>query len=328
MNPNPSVRHSIAGSALDASLLGDLWFFEAAARLHGFSAAARELHVTHGAVSQRIRRLEERLGARLFERFGRGVGLTSDGERLFTVVSSAFQSIKAEAAGLTRRQRSNEIVISCTPSLSMEWLLPRLSSWYRISDNAKVQIRAEFHRVNSEIMVDENIDIAIRYDLAEYSDLEVFELHAERLFPVCTRSYWQANDCFAHPQDLQRLTLLHDGSPWIGAEPSTEWRAWLAETGVTTIEETSSEYFNLAQMAVRAALLDQGIAIGRSILVADHLKDRRLIRPFGSASIPGAKYRLMTREPIHTDDVSARLAQWMKIQMERSARDIRDLPLV
>ena len=308
--------------------MGDLWFFEAAARLHGFSAAARELHVTQGAVSQRIRHLEERLGSRLFERTGRSVSLTPEGEQLFTVVSSSFKNIKAEATALARRQRPNEIVISCTPSLSMEWLLPRLNSWYRISEDEKVQIRAEFHAVSSEVMVHEGIDIAVRYDLVEYRDLEVHELHAERLFPVCTKSYWHANGCFTHAEDLRRLTLLHDGFPWIGAEPSIEWQSWFAAAGVTTIEDASNKYFNLAQMAVRAALLDQGIAIGRSILVADHLKDQRLVRPFGSASIPGAKYRLITREPIHANDVSARLAHWMKAQMERSARDIRELPAV
>lgn len=308
--------------------MGDLWFFEAAARLRGFSAAARELHVTHGAVSQRIRHLEERMGTKLFERAGRSVSLTPEGKQFFTVVSSSFKNIRAEATALARRQRPDEVVISCTPSLSMEWLLPRLNSWYRISEDAKVQIRAEFHAVSSEVMMNEGIDIAVRYDLVEYRDLEVHELYAERLFPVCTKSYWQANGCFAQAHDLQCLTLLHDGCPWVGAEPSIEWQAWFAATGAATIEDASSKYFNLAQMAVRAALLDQGIAIGRSILVSDHLKDRRLIRPFGSASIPGAKYRLITRDPVRSNDVSARFAYWMKVQMERSARDIRDLPPV
>ena len=204
----------------------------------------------------------------------------------------------------------------------MEWLLPRLSSWYRISDGTKVQIRAEFHVVSHDVMVNEGIDIAIRYDLADYHDLEVIELREERLFPVCTPSYWQANGCFRRPDDLRGLTLLHDGFPWVGAVPSTEWGAWLASAGLAGIEDIRSEYFNLAQMAVRAALFDQGIAMGRSILVADHLKDRRLIRPFGPKSIAGAKYRLLTREPVHKNEVSGRLAKWMKIQMARSARSL------
>ncbi len=323
MISNRSIRQPNEEFTLDPSLIGDLWFFEAAARLHGFTAAARELHVTQGAVSQRIRHLEVRLGIRLFERLGRSVNLTPDGEKLFAVVSSAFHHIGTEAAVLAGSQRHNEVIVSCAPSLSMEWLLPRLSAWYRISEDARVQIRAEFHPINSDVMANEGIDIAIRYDLVEYRDLEVFELCEERLFPVCTWSYWEANGRFRHPEDLRRLTLLHDGFPWVGADPSTEWRAWSAATGVANFEEIRSEYFNLAQMAVRAALLDQGVAMGRAILVADHLRERRLIRPFGAASIPGAKYRLMTREPIQHNEVMMQLAQWLRVHIRRSASSIK-----
>ena len=54
--------------------------FEAAARCGSFTRAARELHVTHGAISHQVKILEERLGRRLFERLNRGVRLTETGE--------------------------------------------------------------------------------------------------------------------------------------------------------------------------------------------------------------------------------------------------------
>ncbi|WP_281405509.1 MULTISPECIES: LysR substrate-binding domain-containing protein [unclassified Mesorhizobium] len=47
------------------------------------TAAANALHLTQGAVSQQVRRLEEALGRSLFERDRRGLRLTSAGERLF-----------------------------------------------------------------------------------------------------------------------------------------------------------------------------------------------------------------------------------------------------
>jgi LysR family transcriptional regulator, glycine cleavage system transcriptional activator len=54
--------------------------FEAAARLGNFTAAAKELGLTQAAVSQRIRNLELRLGAQLFNRRARGVILSLQGE--------------------------------------------------------------------------------------------------------------------------------------------------------------------------------------------------------------------------------------------------------
>ena len=103
MISNRSIRQANQGVGLDASLIGDLWFFEAAARLQGFSSAARELHVTQGAVSQRIRHLEERLGIKLFERFGRNISLTLEGESLFSILSQSFKTIEAATTELTPR---------------------------------------------------------------------------------------------------------------------------------------------------------------------------------------------------------------------------------
>src|SRR5207253_2444097 len=63
---------------------------EAAARHQGYSRAAEELSVTHGAVSQQIRRLEAELGARLFERRGNAMVPTAEAQRLAGEVARAM----------------------------------------------------------------------------------------------------------------------------------------------------------------------------------------------------------------------------------------------
>ena len=322
MIPNQIISRANRAFRLDASLIGDLWFFEAAARLNSFSAAAQELSVTQGAVSQRIRHLEDRLGAKLFIRLGRGVTLTVDGETLYRTASHAFHNIEAGASFIVGERRQKGLVVSCAPSLAMEWLLPRLSAWYRVAEGTKIQIRAEFHPVNREIFINEGIEIAIRYDHVDYGDLGAIDLYQERLFPVCTPSYWDANGRFQKHADLARLTLLHDASPWVGAAQSTEWRTWCTGVGASDVNRMQSEHFNLAQMAVRAALLDQGIAMGRSLLVADYLRDGRLIRPFGKTTVRGAKYRFLTAGSVKSTSLLARLASWMKKEMELAASGV------
>src|SRR5260221_6826268 len=69
--------------------LNALRAFEAAARHLSFKQAARELHVTAGAVSQQVRLLEERLGVQLFERLTRHVVLTPVGEAYLTPIRQA-----------------------------------------------------------------------------------------------------------------------------------------------------------------------------------------------------------------------------------------------
>ena len=61
--------------------LNALRIFAEAARLENFQRAAEVLNLSHGAVSQRIRQLEQDLGVVLFERQARGVRLTPHGAR-------------------------------------------------------------------------------------------------------------------------------------------------------------------------------------------------------------------------------------------------------
>lgn len=322
MNSNNFISRANRSRYLDASLVGDLWFFAEAARHKSFGAAARELYVTQGAVSQRIKHLEDRLEAKLFIRVGRRAMLTPIGEAVFDAVDESFNGIENRISSIFSKRERVGIVVSCTPSVSMEWLLPRLSAWYSFSKNAKVQVRAEYHRVDQETMMSEGIDVAIRYDRENYDELHVINLFEERIFPVCTDTYWRDNHMFRDISALRRLSLLHDADPWVDADHCIEWQSWIEAQHASQIDISHGAFFNLAQMAVRAALLHQGVAMGRSILVADHLANGRLMRPFGAAFARGASYRFLTVAPPSHDSIEAQLANWMKEQLANSVKHI------
>ena len=82
--------------------------FEVACRHGSYSEAARELHVTHSAVSQRIRQLEEELGLTLFERQGNRMVPTSSGLRLQAGVKGSRNSaLRSEASRRVERMRKS-----------------------------------------------------------------------------------------------------------------------------------------------------------------------------------------------------------------------------
>ena len=83
-------------------------FFEAAARHLNFTHAAEEMHVTHGAVSQRIKRLEEHLGTSLFRRSGRRMLLTDEGNRLLERVRTAISELYGH---IQRDARHKDVVL-------------------------------------------------------------------------------------------------------------------------------------------------------------------------------------------------------------------------
>src|SRR5258707_15521198 len=102
--------------------------FEAAARHLSFARAAAELNLTPSAISHQIRHLEESLGRRLFERRHRGLELSAIGRVYYPLVRDAFtRLIEATALiGGARPALHNGLAISCTPSLALVRLIPRL----------------------------------------------------------------------------------------------------------------------------------------------------------------------------------------------------------
>ncbi|HWJ20976.1 MAG TPA: LysR family transcriptional regulator, partial [Gemmatimonadaceae bacterium] len=74
--------------------------FVAVAETQGFRAAGERLRVSGSAVSQALRRLEERLGVALVQRTTRSVRLTAAGERLYAVARPALDDLRAALAAV------------------------------------------------------------------------------------------------------------------------------------------------------------------------------------------------------------------------------------
>ena len=72
--------------------------FVAVAETRGFRSAAKRLGITGSAVSQAIRRLEQRLGVPVVQRTTRSVRLTEAGERLYAAVRPALEEVRVAGA--------------------------------------------------------------------------------------------------------------------------------------------------------------------------------------------------------------------------------------
>lgn len=277
--------------ALNASVLGALRCFEAAARHLNFTRAGEELHLTTGAVSQQIRQLEDRLGCPLFNRLGRGVSLTPEGLQLHAAVVSAFEQLRGAIAGLGKSEGS--LSLSCSPSFALLWLLPRLPAFRNQHPDIEVKVIAEFQSVDRNSLAVGNIHAAIRYDPAPYVGVDEITLMDEYLLPVATAKYVNDHLGSLPHDDLGDATLLHDASPWDGAEVDTEWKAWATKKGVS-LASCKSQEFNLFMLALSAARNHHGICMGRAALVLDELRDGTLVAFTGGLEYADASYKLIT----------------------------------
>src|SRR5687767_4643067 len=117
--------------------------FEAAARRGSFTVAAEELGLTQSAISRHVRTLEEAFGERLFERRGRYVQLTEQGEAYFGAVSEGLRQVRtATHAMLMRNRRPESVAISLLPCLAALWLAPRLAEFTASHPKLELRIHA------------------------------------------------------------------------------------------------------------------------------------------------------------------------------------------
>src|SRR3979490_1682518 len=165
--------------------LETLRVFEVACRHRRYSEAARELHVTHSAVSQRIRQLEEELGLALFERQGNRMVNTSSGLRMQASGNTTFSELGGGLGSVKTDRANAEITVSLLPVMAARWLVPRLP-----------RFKARFPRINLHIKTgqalanfkSDGVDIAIRFGAGDWKGLRVIKLLNEEFFPVCSPS--------------------------------------------------------------------------------------------------------------------------------------------
>src|SRR5467141_506135 len=248
-------------------------FFEAAARHLNFTHAAKEMHVTHGAVSQRIKRLEEHLGTPLFRRSGRGMLLTDKGRRLLERVQAAINEI-TEGVGAIRPNNTDRILtISTVPCWAAYWLLPRLADFNEHHPDLQVNIRAT--RSLTDFTRD-GVDMAVRFGPGTWSGLISIKLRDEELVPVCSPAL-RGGLLPRVPSDLLKMPLLHD--------ERQPWSLWFEAVGLEYRDTGQGPRYSDASLLLPAAIGGLGVALARASLVEAELASGRLVRLF-SRSVP------------------------------------------
>ena len=257
--------------------LNALRAFEAAARHLSFTKAAEELFVTQAAISHQVKALEAALDLQLFRRLNRRLMLTDAGQLYLPALTEAFDAIDTATTRLRADENAGRLVVSVANSLAAKWLLPRLPRFRERHPEIEVEISA------ADRLVDfgrDNVDMAIRYGLGRYPGLRVDPLLEDTIFPVCSPGLLAGPVPLREPGDLRRHSLLHDE---VSGDEGPDWPFWLAAVGVTGAWADRGQRYSHSSLVLQAAIDGQGVALGRSTLVALDLEAGRLVQPFGPA---------------------------------------------
>lgn len=246
--------------------LRSLQVFEAAARCGTFTAAGEELGITQSGVSRQISDLEAALAVALFIRNGARLTVTSAGQRLANQLAEALARI---GAAVDEAARSEQVVtLSMLPSVATRWFAPRLGRFMTDHPEIDLRLTASRHLVD---FTAEGVDAAIRYSPSPPAALRATKLADETITPVCTPDYARKLG-LSEPDDLSRATLLHGDLP-------ENWAAWFRVAGCAKPPQVGPRLGDDTAI-LQAALDHQGVALGRSWLVADDIDAGRLIAPF------------------------------------------------
>ena len=271
---------------------------EAAARHRSYSRAAQELAVTHGAVSQQIRRLEAELGARLFERRGNAMIPTPAAERLAGRIGQGLDVLQNAVAEFAQAAERDPLVVSLDQQFASRWLPSRLGRLLADPTGANLQILVEDRLAD---FVTDGVDVAVRYGAGHWNGVEVQPLFPETLFPVCSPEVAQAHP-MRRPEDVLTAPLIHHGH--------RPWRLWFDAFGLPTPPQRGLT-FDDSVMLLEAAAQGLGVALGRSGLMEPYFQSGRLVRPLEGDVASGLGFFVVWRADSRKLARIAALRDWL-----------------
>jgi LysR family transcriptional regulator, glycine cleavage system transcriptional activator len=239
--------------------------FESAGRTGSFRMAAMELELTPSAVSHAVRKLERTLGASLFEREGRAMRLSPEGEALMRHVGRAFDELR-RGLEIVSTRGPMMLRLHSAPSFAAQWLSPRLSRFLREFPGIEVRLAAgtEYAR-----FANDEFDADIIYGMPRQDGLVVVSLGEEIVTPLCAPEL--ARD-IATPMDLYRCVLIESDNKQI------RWPAWFAHNALAAPRPHGTR-FDRSFLAIAAAVDGLGVALESTRLAERELASGRLVRP-------------------------------------------------
>ncbi|MEM9751038.1 MAG: transcriptional regulator GcvA [Pseudomonadota bacterium] len=281
--------------------LASLRVFEAVARHLSFTKAAEELHVTQAAVSHQVKNLEAWLGIRLFLRMNRTIRLTKAGEAYATPLTKAYDLIADATNAVLSDVSPESINISTFDSIAAGWLARRIRKFQASDPSIAIKVRTQNRFTD---FVDGDVEVEIRYGDGDWPNLHVTKIADEHIFAVCSPKLLGRRRKLKSPHELDSFDLIHD-------ELVMEWEDWLRAAGAEPNNAHSGLRFNHSHIVTQAAINGEGVALGRSLLVADDLNAKRLIRPL-DFEVPSAfAYYLVCPKQLAEQDAIKAFRLWL-----------------
>lgn len=255
--------------------------FEAFGRLGSVTAAARELGVTPGAISQQIKLLEDQLNTPLIMKDGRRAALAPKAHSYHGVLAAGFEKLRQAQVLLAQQASDLDIHVSGLPTLLSKWLQPRLHNFEARFGPASIRLEATHGEPEPEFL---DHMFRLTYGSVSQAFPHARALFQDVCFPVCSPDFLKV-----HPQALDPVSLCE--MPWVDIDWGPAYagvprlQTWLAAQGLPKPIKRAASIHSLSSSALEAVASGQGIGLAQMSFASADISLGRLIR-LSQASIP------------------------------------------
>jgi LysR family transcriptional regulator for metE and metH len=188
-----------------------LELLEAVAADGTLTAAARRLHVSQPALSQRLANLEAHVGLRLFDRQGRRLVPTAAGRRLQHTTTSVLAELRAAARDLDdlRHGRTGVLRFASQCSTNYQWLPPIVHDFGERWPGVEVRIEAIEGDEPIDALLADRLDVALTAKPDRRAEaLEVHPLFEDTMVAVVPPDHPWASRPFVDAADFDGVALI------------------------------------------------------------------------------------------------------------------------
>lgn len=278
--------------------------FAAYCETGAMTTAGARLNVSHAAISQQIRALEQHIGQTLLDRAGGPGELTEAGQMLSEAVLGGFERMYRAVSDLTGAEADRPVQITTTPSFAANWLMPRLAAFRQKHPGVSLMIDPS---PELRPLVPGGLDMAVRYGSGDWPGLEA-ELVIKTPIVIVAAPSLVGDEEFENPGDLTRFHWMQEVGTSEASEYLERYGAVLDRAkGLTSLP---------GNLMIEAAREGQGIAVSAGAFVEPDIAAGRLRLLFEDTRKKG--YFLVTRPGAMRPDARV-FHRWLMAQAREAA---------
>lgn len=266
---------NISGRLIDA--------FLALEETRRFAIAAERCHVSPSAFSQMITRLEDKVGARLFDRDTRNVSLTAEGEifskgahRISNEIANSIAELKDRASCAV-----GSVSIAAPPSLAASWLPKQMARFQEELPGIRLQLHDVVSDRCIEMVANGEADFGLNARSVHAKEFDSVLLAQEGMYLMCQKN---------HPLAKQKSLKLKDLAGCVMINTVRTGSVWQQLQELLKSIDIQDSGFEVSQFGTLAGLVANGFGVSvvpqfavqlclLPGLIAIPIEDRKAVRP-------------------------------------------------